>query len=119
MIAEASLASIALTTRASSAFISASSAASARATVAPQQIVSATPSAIEIRARFFMAAPFSAGENSDVAVAMLLAEIDDLFLSRGGGRFCGDKHQLLGGHIVDSIGLDVKVVVVADNKCHF
>src|SRR6266850_5379685 len=119
MIAAASLASIALTTRASSALISASSAASARARVAPQQIVTAAASAIEIRARFFMAAPFSAGENSDVAVAMLLAEIDDLFLSRGGVLFRVDKHELLGGHIVDSIGLDVKVVVVADNKCRF
>jgi len=36
----------------------------------------------------------------------------------GGVRFRVDKHQLLGGHIVDSIGLDVKVVVVADNKSH-
>jgi hypothetical protein len=26
---------------------------------------------------------------------------------------------LLGDRIVDSVGLDVKVVVVADNKCHF
>jgi hypothetical protein len=26
---------------------------------------------------------------------------------------------MFGGHIVDSVGLDVKVVVVADNKCHF
>jgi len=65
-----------------------------------------------------MAAPFLAGENSDVALAMLLAEIYDLFLNRGGVRFRVDKHQLLGGHIVDSIGLDVKVVVVADNKSH-
>jgi hypothetical protein len=67
-----------------------------------------------------MAAPFfSAGENSDVAVAMLLAEIDDLFFSRGGVRFRVNKHQMFGGHIVDSVGLDVKVVVVADDKCHF
>jgi acetyl-CoA C-acetyltransferase len=61
----------------------------------------------------------SAGEDPDVAVAMLFAEIDDLFFSRGGVRFRVDKHQMLGGHVVDSIGLDVKVVVVADDKCHF
>jgi len=67
----------------------------------------------------FMAAPFLAGEDSDVAVAMLLSEIDDLFFGRSGVRFHVNKHQMLGGHIVDSVGLDVKVVVVADNKCHF
>src|SRR6266436_944596 len=119
MIASTSLASSALTKRASSALISASSVAPARAGVAPHEIVSATASAIEIPVTFFMAAPFLAGENSDVALAMLLSEIYDLFLNRGGVRFRVDKHQLLGCHIVDSIGLDVKVVVVADNKSHF
>src|SRR5271156_417353 len=49
---------------------------------------------------------------------MLLAEFNDLFFSRGGVRFRIGKHQLLGGRIVDSVGLDVKVVVVADDKCH-
>src|SRR6266699_3379759 len=119
MIASASLASIALTSRASSALISASSAAPAHTSVAPQQIVSATPSAMEIPAMFFMAAPFSPRENSDVAVTMLLAEIDYLFFCRSGVRFHVDQHQMFGGHIVDSVGLDVKIVVVADNKCHF
>src|SRR5690349_14674537 len=103
MIASTSLASSAFTKRASSALISASSAAPARASDPPQQIEKAAASAIEIPATFFMTAPFSAGENSDVAVAMLLAEIHDLFLNRGGVRFCVDKHQLLGGHIVDSV----------------
>jgi hypothetical protein len=67
--------------------ISASSAAPARAGDAAQQIAKAAASAIEIPVTFFMAAPFLARENSDVAVAMLLAEIYDLFLNRGGVRF--------------------------------
>src|SRR5260370_14539976 len=118
MIASASLASTALTKRASSALISASSAAPARTSVEPQQIVSAGMIAIEIPVMLFIAAPFSPRENSDVAVTMLLAEIDYLFFSCGGVGFRIDKHQMFGGHIVDSVGLDVKIVVVADNKCH-
>src|SRR5260370_19221782 len=119
MIASASLASTALTKRASSALISASSAAPARTSVAPQQIVSAAIIAIEIPVMLFIAAPFSPRENSDVAVTMLLAEIGYLFFRRSGARFRVDSHQMFCGHIVDSVGLAVQILVFAGNKFHF
>ena len=58
-----------------------------------------------------------AGENSDVAVTMRFSELDDLFFDNGRIRFCVDKHQLLRDGVVNSVGFDIKVVVVADNKC--
>jgi hypothetical protein len=60
-----------------------------------------------------------AGENSDVAVAMLDPELDDLFFGWGRARFCVGQHQLLRDGVVDPVGLDVKVMVVTDDKCHF
>src|ERR1700675_320735 len=60
----------------------------------------------------------SAGENPDVAVAMYSAELDDLFFERGRVRLHVGKHQLLCDGVVDSVGFDVKVVVVTDDKCH-
>jgi hypothetical protein len=60
-----------------------------------------------------------AAENPDVAVAMLNSELDDLFFDRGRARFCVGQHQLLRDCVVDSVGLDVKVMVVTDDKCHF
>src|SRR5689334_22558209 len=60
-----------------------------------------------------------AGENSDVAVAMRFSELDDLFFERARVRFCVDKHQLLRDGVVNSVGFDIKVVVVTDDKCHF
>jgi hypothetical protein len=60
-----------------------------------------------------------AGENPDVAVAMLFSELDYFFLERSRAGFRVGEHQLLGDGVVDSVGFDVKVVVVTDNKCHF
>jgi hypothetical protein len=59
-----------------------------------------------------------AGENPDVAVAMLDSELDDFFFDCGRARFGVREHQLLGDGVVNSVGFDIKVVVVADNKCH-
>ena len=61
----------------------------------------------------------SAGENPDVAIAMYSAELDDLFFERGRIRLYVGEHQLLCDGVVDSVGFDVKVVVVTDDKCHF
>jgi hypothetical protein len=63
--------------------------------------------------------PELAGENPDVAVAMFKPELDDLFFGRGRARFCVGQHQLLRDGVVDPVGLDVKVMVVTDDKCHF
>ena len=60
-----------------------------------------------------------AGENSDVAVAMYSAELNDLFFERASVRLCVGEHQLLRDGIVDPVGFDIKVVVVTDDKCHF
>jgi hypothetical protein len=60
----------------------------------------------------------SAGENPDIALAMYSAELDDFFFERGRVRLCVGQHQLLGDGVVDSVGFDVKVVVVTDDKCH-
>jgi hypothetical protein len=60
-----------------------------------------------------------AGENPDIALAMYSAELDDLFFERGRVRLYVGQHQLLGDGVVDSVGFDVKVVVVTDDKCHF
>jgi len=59
-----------------------------------------------------------ASENPDVAVPMLQAELDDLFFDRGRVRLRVGQHQLFGDGVVDSVGFDVKVVVVTDDKCH-
>jgi hypothetical protein len=59
-----------------------------------------------------------AGENPDVAVAMRFAERDDLFFERGRIGFGVGEHQLLGDGVVDSVGFDINVVIVTDNKCH-
>jgi hypothetical protein len=61
----------------------------------------------------------SAGENPNVAVAMLDPELDDLFFERRRAGFFVDQHQLLRDGVVDSVGFDIKVVVVTDDKCHF
>ena len=61
----------------------------------------------------------SARENPDVAIAMYSAELDDLFFERSRVRLYVGEHQLLGDGIVDSVGFDIKVVVVTDDKCHF
>ena len=61
----------------------------------------------------------SAGENPDVAMAMLDSEVDDFFFERGRAGLCVGEHQLLGDGVVDAVGLDVYVVVVTDDKCHF
>jgi hypothetical protein len=60
-----------------------------------------------------------AGQNPDVAVAMFFAELDDFFLERGRAGFRVGEHQLFGDGVVDSVGFDIKVVIVTDNKCHF
>jgi|SRR5579862_2056116 len=60
----------------------------------------------------------SAGENPDVAVAMDPSELDDLFFERGRVRLGVGEHQLLRDGVVDSVGFDVKVVVVTNDKCH-
>jgi hypothetical protein len=60
-----------------------------------------------------------AGENSDVAVAMFFSELDYFFLERGRSGFRVGEHQLLGDGVVDSVGFDIKVVVITDDKCHF
>jgi hypothetical protein len=60
----------------------------------------------------------SAGENPDVAVAMLQTELDDLLFKRGRVRFCVGQHQLFGDGVIDTVGFDINVVVVADDKCH-
>jgi len=49
---------------------------------------------------------------------MRFSELDDLFFKRGRVRFCVGEHQLLGDGVVDSVGFDIKVVVVTDDKCH-
>jgi hypothetical protein len=59
-----------------------------------------------------------AGENPDVAVAMRFAELDDLFFELGRIGFGVGEHQLLGDGVVDSVGFDINVVIVTDNKCH-
>jgi hypothetical protein len=59
-----------------------------------------------------------AGENPDVAVAMFDSELDDFFFDCGRARFGVREHQLLRDDVVNSVGFDIKVVVVADNKCH-
>jgi hypothetical protein len=46
------------------------------------------------------------------------AELDDLFFERRRVRLCVGEHQLLRDGVVDSVGFDIKVVVVTDNKCH-
>src|SRR5208282_753089 len=60
-----------------------------------------------------------AGENPDVTVAMFNPELDDLFFDRSRARLCVAEHQLLRDGVVDSVGLEVKVMVVTDDKCHF
>ena len=40
------------------------------------------------------------------------------FSSGGRVRLFVGQHQLLGDGVVDSVGFDVKVVVVTDDKCH-
>src|ERR1700722_5044891 len=60
----------------------------------------------------------SAGEDPDIALAMYSAELDDLFFERGRVRLHVGEHQLLRDGVVDSVGFDVKVVVVTDDKCH-
>ncbi|MGA6971383.1 MAG: hypothetical protein WBY93_07110 [Candidatus Binatus sp.] len=62
--------------------------------------------------------PELAGENPDVAVAMLQAELDDLFFDRGRAGFCVGQHQLFGDGVIDTVGFDINVVVVTDDKCH-
>src|SRR5277367_3797785 len=59
-----------------------------------------------------------AGQNPNVALAMYSAELDDLFLERGRVRLCVGEHQLLRVGVVDSVGFDIKIVVVTDDKCH-
>jgi hypothetical protein len=51
-------------------------------------------------------------------MAMRFSELDDFFFDRGRVRFCVGQHQLLGDGVVDSVGFDVKIVVVTDDKCH-
>jgi hypothetical protein len=58
------------------------------------------------------------GENPDITLAMDFAEFDDLFFERSRVRLRVGKHQLLRDGVVDSVGFDIKVVVVTDNKCH-
>jgi hypothetical protein len=60
----------------------------------------------------------SAGKNPDVAIAMYSAELDDLFFERTSVRLCVDEHQLFCDGVIDSVGFDIKVVVVTDDKCH-
>jgi len=50
---------------------------------------------------------------------MRFSELDDLFFydSRIGFRI--GQHQLLRDSVVDTVGFDVKVVIVTDDKCHF
>jgi hypothetical protein len=50
---------------------------------------------------------------------MGFSELDDLFFERGRVRLCVGEHQLLRDGVVDSVGFDVKVVIVTDDKCHF
>src|ERR1700722_19794404 len=59
-----------------------------------------------------------AGENPDVAFAMDSTELDDLFFERSRVRLRVGEHQLLRDGVVDSVGFDIKVVIVTDNKCH-
>jgi hypothetical protein len=59
-----------------------------------------------------------AGENPDVAVAMLDSELDDFLFDRGRAWFGVREHQLLRDGVVNAVGFDIKVVIVADNKCH-
>jgi len=59
----------------------------------------------------------SAGENPDVALAMYSAELDDFFFERSRVRLHVSEHQLLCDGVVDSVGFDIKVVVVTDDKC--
>ena len=60
-----------------------------------------------------------ASENPDVAVPMLQAELDDLFFDRSRAGFCVRQHQLFGDGVIDTVGFDINVVVVTDDKCHF
>jgi hypothetical protein len=60
----------------------------------------------------------SAGENPDVAIAVGVSEFDDLGFDLRCVRLRLRKHQLarIGGF--DAVGLDVKVVVIANDKRH-
>src|ERR1700726_2641154 len=60
----------------------------------------------------------SAGENPDVTLAMYSAELDDLFFERSRVRLYVGEHQLLCDGVVDSVGFNIKVVIVTDDKCH-
>jgi hypothetical protein len=59
-----------------------------------------------------------AGEDPDVAVAVSFSELDDLFFDWGRAGLLVGQHQLLRHGVVDSIGFDIKVVIVTDDKCH-
>src|SRR5208337_2597981 len=50
---------------------------------------------------------------------MRFSELDDLFFERSRAGLFVREHQLLRDGVVDSVGFDVKVVVITDNKCHF
>ena len=60
-----------------------------------------------------------AGENPDIAVAMRFTELDNFFFDGGCVRLCVSEHQLFRDGVVDSVGFDIKVVIVTDDKCHF
>jgi hypothetical protein len=61
----------------------------------------------------------SVREDSQVAIAMSPAEIDDLFFERCRARLClGAQHEALRGHRIHSVRFDRKVVVVAHDKSH-
>jgi hypothetical protein len=76
-------------------------------------------SAAAASAREFESILKLAGENPDVAVAMRLAELDDLLFDSARTGFRVGEHQLLRDGVVDTVGFDIDVVVVTDNKCHF
>ena len=46
------------------------------------------------------------------------AELDDLFFDDSRIGFRIGQHQLLRDSVVDSVGFDIKVVIVTDDKCH-
>src|SRR5581483_12417014 len=60
----------------------------------------------------------SGREDPDVAVAMDLAELDDLLFDRSGVRLGIGQHQLFRLRVVDAVSFHIEVVVVADDKGH-
>src|SRR5580658_3367199 len=61
----------------------------------------------------------SSGENPDVALAMQFAERDYFLLGRARIGLGVGEHQLFRRHGVDSVRLDVEIVIVTNDKRHF